>query len=73
MFEINQRHGLDPDEAAKLEIATSLAMLSSGAITTFWLIFQEFHDPDVLTGIYQELYSLGKDRDAKICKRQLHY
>jgi hypothetical protein len=39
MYDINTGHGLASDEAAKMEMATSLAMLSSGAVTTFWLIF----------------------------------
>jgi hypothetical protein len=39
MHELNKSHGLSTDEAAKMEMATSLAMLSSGAVTAFWLLF----------------------------------
>jgi hypothetical protein len=38
MYEHNKKSGIAPEEAAKMEMATSLAMLSSGSNTTFWLL-----------------------------------
>ncbi|KAF2849591.1 cytochrome P450 [Plenodomus tracheiphilus IPT5] len=58
MYEINKRHGLTADEAAKMELATSLAMLSSGAITTFWLLFQILSDVEVLDIVRKELLGM---------------
>ncbi|KAH7397376.1 cytochrome P450 [Pyrenochaeta sp. MPI-SDFR-AT-0127] len=58
MFEINKRHGLDSDEAAKMEMATSLAMLSSGAITSFWLLFHLLSDADAMKSIRHELHAM---------------
>jgi hypothetical protein len=61
MYETNKRHGLVPDEAAKLEMATSLAMLSSGANTTFWLTCQIFSNPLALQDIRRELMSISRE------------
>jgi cytochrome P450 len=61
MYETNKKHGLVPDEAAKLEMATSLAMLSSGANTTFWLLCQIFSNPLALENIRGELFSISID------------
>ncbi|KAF2438088.1 cytochrome P450 [Karstenula rhodostoma CBS 690.94] len=58
MFNTNANHGLPPSEAAKLEMATSLAMLSSGAISAFWLMFHIASDPDVLRTCREELLNL---------------
>jgi cytochrome P450 len=58
MFNTNVDHGLSPLEAAKLEMATSLAMLSSGAISAFWLMFHMASDPDALRDCRQELHNL---------------
>jgi cytochrome P450 len=55
MYESNIRTGLPSDETAKMEIATSLAMLSSGANTTFWLLYQIYSDPIALSTIREEL------------------
>ncbi|KAH9876533.1 hypothetical protein J1614_003664 [Plenodomus biglobosus] len=58
MYEMNKRHGLPLDEAAKMEMATSLAMLSSGAITTFWLFFQMLSDAGVMQTVREELLAM---------------
>lgn len=58
MFKINTDHGLSSAEAAKLEMATSLAMLSSGAITAFWLMFHILSNPSALRDCREELLSL---------------
>ncbi|KAJ4299037.1 hypothetical protein N0V90_004281 [Kalmusia sp. IMI 367209] len=58
MFKINTGHGLPSAEAAKLEMATSLAMLSSGAITAFWLMFHIASDPSALRDCRKELIHL---------------
>jgi hypothetical protein len=55
MHEINKGHGLTSDEAAKMEMATSLAMLSSGAITTFWLMYHILSDAEAAATIRAEL------------------
>jgi cytochrome P450 len=55
MHEINKGHGLSTEEAAKMEMATSLAMLSSGAVTTFWLLFHILSDKGLMTSIREEL------------------
>lgn len=61
MYEINQGHGLDWREAAKMELATSLAMLSSSAITTFWLLFHIFSDAVAVGRIREELHAITTD------------
>ncbi|KAF1935418.1 cytochrome P450 [Clathrospora elynae] len=61
MYEINKGHGIAPDESAKLELATSLAMLSSGGITTFWLLFHILSDAGTMRSIRDELYAVAKD------------
>ncbi|KAF2250378.1 cytochrome P450 [Trematosphaeria pertusa] len=58
MFEANKGHGLSASEAAKMEMATSLAMLSSSAITTFWLMFHVLSNPSALSDCRQELLGL---------------
>ncbi|KAF1832832.1 cytochrome P450 [Decorospora gaudefroyi] len=61
MYEMNKSHGLTSDEAAKMEMATSLAMLSSGAVTSFWLMFHILSDATALQNIRKELLSIIKD------------
>jgi cytochrome P450 len=61
MYETNKRHGLVPDEAAKLEMATSLAMLSSGANTAFWLMYHIFSNSLVLEDIRKELFTISTE------------
>ncbi|KAH9879557.1 hypothetical protein IAQ61_001375 [Plenodomus lingam] len=58
MYEINRCHGLSSDEAAKMEMATSLAMLSSGAITTFWLLFEILSNAEVTRKVREELLAM---------------
>lgn len=58
MFGINKEHGLSSAEAAKLEMATSLAMLSSGTISAFWLMFHIASNPEALRDCRQELMNL---------------
>lgn len=58
MFNTNANHGLPSSEAAKLEMATSLAMLSSGAISAFWLMFHIASDPAVLHTCREEFQNL---------------
>ncbi|KAF9729928.1 25-hydroxycholesterol 7-alpha-hydroxylase 1 [Paraphaeosphaeria minitans] len=66
MFNTNANHGLPSSEAAKLEMATSLAMLSSGAISAFWLMFHIASDPDALRACREELLNLVvKEADTK--------
>jgi cytochrome P450 len=72
MFEANKSHGLALEEAAKMEMATSLAMLSSGANTTFWFLYQIFSDPVVLQSIRKELLDLSvEDPASDIPKRRI--
>jgi cytochrome P450 len=61
MYDINTGHGISSDEAAKTEMATSLAMLSSGAVTTFWLIFHILSNTNALQSIREELQDISKD------------
>jgi len=58
MFEKNKSYGLTPGEAAKMEMATSLAMLSSGAITAFWLMLHIISDATALHACRTELLDL---------------
>lgn len=61
MYEMNLAHGLSPAEAAKMEMATSLAMLSSGAITAFWLLFHILADDgEALARIREELSAAAR-------------
>jgi cytochrome P450 len=60
MFDRNRNLGLTLPEAAKMEMATSLAMLSSGAITTFWLLFHICSNPEALEQCRSELSALVK-------------
>lgn len=62
MFNINTSHGLNLAEAAKLEMATSLAMLSSGAITLFWFLFHIVSDPTILQECRQEVLNLASSK-----------
>jgi cytochrome P450 len=59
MYKNNIRLGLSPGEAAKMEMATSLAMLSSGANTTFWLLYHIFSNQEALEAIRNELSMLA--------------
>jgi cytochrome P450 len=61
MYESNIARGLPSREAAKMELATSLAMLSSGANTTFWLLFQIFSDYNALNAIRSELLAISTE------------
>jgi cytochrome P450 len=63
MHELNKRHGLSTDEAAKIEMATSLAMLSSGAVTTFWLLFHILSDRDLTASIREELHQATETKN----------
>ncbi|KAE8824005.1 hypothetical protein PTNB73_08963 [Pyrenophora teres f. teres] len=58
---MNMGHGLSSDEAAKMEMATSLAMLSSGAVTIFWLIFHILSNEDAVRSIREELHAVASD------------
>ncbi|KZM21372.1 Cholesterol 7-alpha-monooxygenase [Ascochyta rabiei] len=58
MHELNKSHGLTTEEAAKMEMATSLAMLSSGAVTSFWLMYHILSDEKVTASIREELESV---------------
>ncbi|KAL6709802.1 hypothetical protein ACN47E_000587 [Coniothyrium glycines] len=60
MYKRNMSHGLHSREAAKMEMATSLAMLSSGAITAFWLLFQVLSNNDALTAMRAEIDAMAK-------------
>lgn len=55
MHEVNKQHGLTTEEAAKMEIATSLAMLSSVAVTTFWLLYHILSNNNLTASIREEL------------------
>lgn len=68
MHEINKGHGLSTEEAAKMEMATSLAMLSSGSVTTFWLLFHIFSDRDLTAIIREELEAITEDTRADTVK-----
>lgn len=59
MYNNNQRLGLNPKEAAKMEMATSLAMLSSGANTTFWFLSHLLSDSQALETVRDELYTIS--------------
>jgi cytochrome P450 len=63
MHEINKSHGLTSDEAANMEMATSLAMLSSGSVTTFWLLYHILSDAEVVQKIRREIETIT-DRSA---------
>jgi cytochrome P450 len=73
MYSKHRSLGLSVSEAAKIEIATSLAILSSSAITAFWLLFEIFSDTSILEAIRNELSTLSKgelDNDT-LPKRKL--
>jgi cytochrome P450 len=61
MYDINKSHGLASEEATKMEMATSLAMLSSGAVTTFWLMFHILSNTNVMQLIQVELHAISQD------------
>ncbi|KAI0606697.1 Cytochrome P450 [Pyrenophora tritici-repentis] len=61
MHRMNMGHGLSSDEAAKMEMATSLAMLSSGAVTVFWLIFHILSNENAVRIIREELHAVASD------------
>lgn len=64
MHDINKSHGLSTEEAAKMEMATSLAMLSSGAVTTFWLLFHILSDEALAATIRGELALITAETDV---------
>lgn len=71
MYEANNSRGLAPSESAKLEMATSLAMLSSGANTTFWVLYHIFSNPSALRDMREELFTVSKadsTTDRPICR-----
>lgn len=68
MHEINKKHGLTTDEAAKMEMATSLAMLSSGAVTTFWLLYHILSDKHLSASIREELEMVTETKNAEQVK-----
>ncbi|KAF1925940.1 cytochrome P450 [Didymella exigua CBS 183.55] len=68
MHDINKGHGLSIEEAAKMEMATSLAMLSSGAVTTFWLLFHVLSDKDLTAVIREELELVTAETGVKSVK-----
>lgn len=71
MYEDNNSRGLAPNESAKMEMATSLAMLSSGANTTFWVLYHIFSNPSALRNIREELLTIsktGSTTDHPICR-----
>jgi cytochrome P450 len=76
MYEISKSHSLVSNEAAKMEMATSIVMLSSGAVTTFWLMFHMFFDTDAMRRIQQELHAItkyeSKSKNAILRKRVPH-
>ncbi|KAF2009659.1 cytochrome P450, partial [Aaosphaeria arxii CBS 175.79] len=55
MFLKNKAYGLNLYEVSKMEIATALAVLSSGSISAFWLTFHIFSDSTILAAIRQEI------------------
>ena len=72
MYESNKGHGLASDEAAKMEMATSLAMLSSGSNTAFWLLYQIYSDAYVLKDVRDELHAIStEDLASDIPKRRI--
>ena len=66
MYRMNMGHGLCSDEAAKMEMATSLAMLSSGAVTVFWLTFHILSNRDAMRSIREELHAVASDESDAI-------
>jgi cytochrome P450 len=72
MFNANRSHGLALEEAAKMEMATSLAMLSSGSNTTFWFLYQIFSDAITLQSVRKELFDLSiEDPASDVPKRRI--
>jgi cytochrome P450 len=68
MHEINKGHGLSTEEAAKMEMATSLAMLSSGSVTTFWLLFHILSDKSLTAIIRNELSAITEETESDVVK-----
>ncbi|KAF3042714.1 hypothetical protein E8E12_008927 [Didymella heteroderae] len=68
MHDINRGHGLSTEEAAKMEMATSLAMLSSGSVTTFWLLFHILSDTILTATIREELEAVIEGNDSQSVK-----
>ncbi|RMZ68720.1 cytochrome P450 [Pyrenophora seminiperda CCB06] len=66
MHRMNMGHGLSSDEAAKMEMATSLAMLSSGAVTVFWLMFHILSNNCAMQSIREELHAAASDESETI-------
>ncbi|CAI6331650.1 unnamed protein product [Periconia digitata] len=63
--------GIRPDEAAKMEIATSLAMLSSGSITAFWLLLHILSKPTILRTCREELMALASTAPIRVVDTSL--
>jgi hypothetical protein len=72
MYEASKSHGLASGEAAKLEMATSLAMLSSGSNTAFWVLYQIFSNTSALQDIRRELLDISVlDLSSDVPKRRI--
>lgn len=65
MYEANKGHGLNMEECAKMEIATSLALLSSGSITAIWFILHIFSDTAILSAVRKEILANLTTKEAQ--------
>jgi hypothetical protein len=64
MYAANLGHGLPIEECAKMEIATCLALLSSGSITAIWFILHVLSDASVLGSVRDETLANITSKDS---------
>ena len=57
MYATNKSHGLSIRECAKMEIATSLAVLSSGSLTAFWFTLHILSSQSILKDVRAEIFA----------------
>jgi hypothetical protein len=64
MYAANLGHGLSIEECAKMEIATSLALLSSGSITAIWFVLHVLSDASILDEVRSEILANLTSKDS---------
>lgn len=62
-FDLGIKHGLSKEDLSRLEITTTVAILSNTVPTAFWMIYHIFSDPEVLADCRHEVLEVMSSRD----------
>ncbi|KAF2117174.1 cytochrome P450 [Lophiotrema nucula] len=55
---------LPSQELAKMDIATCVAILSSGGISSYWMLYHTYSNPEILGKCIEELSQLLEDKES---------